>query len=142
MTGIILLAGVLFYNQSESSQDAKGVQTKSYPEIHLPQSSKPAPTKVLLKDRLVSVPAYVYDMLEFVEENGVAPENFVGGRIFQNREKRLPQKMEGQKKIIYREWDVHPKDPIKNRGAERLITGDDKSAYYTKDHYSTFLKLK
>lgn len=28
------------------------------------------------------------------------------------------------------------------RDAERFITGDDESIYYTKDHYDTFIKLK
>ena len=45
-------------------------------------------------------------------------------------------------RIEYKEWDVNPKKPGKNRGAERLITGDNRSAYYTKDHYKTFIQFK
>ena len=45
------------------------------------------------------------------------------------------------KRIRYSEWDVHPKVQGQNRGPERLITGSDHSAYYTRDHYKTFLKI-
>ncbi|WP_445322230.1 ribonuclease domain-containing protein [Paenibacillus sp. FSL M7-1046] len=29
-----------------------------------------------------------------------------------------------------------------NRGAERLVTGDDGTVYYTNDHYKAFVKIK
>lgn len=29
-----------------------------------------------------------------------------------------------------------------NRGAQRLVTGNDESAYYTDDHYGTFTKVR
>ncbi|HKN86680.1 MAG TPA: ribonuclease domain-containing protein [Nitrospiraceae bacterium] len=60
---------------------------------------------------------------------------YVGGRTFQNRERRLPP---GR----YREYDVNPKLPGRNRGPERIVieqrTG---KAYYTGDHYVTFIPL-
>lgn len=86
-------------------------------------------------------PSYVLETLRFIRNNGQAPEGFVGGREFQNREKKLPAKTTEGQKIRYSEWDVHPKKQGKSRGAERLVTGSDHSAYYTKDHYKTFLKL-
>ena len=66
---------------------------------------------------------------------------FVGGRIYFKIEKRLPQKWKARKDLIYREWDVHPKDQSKPRG-RKAHYGDDKSAYYTKDHYFTFFKTQ
>ncbi len=84
----------------------------------------------------------VLDVLSFVRDNGAAPEGFVGGRDFQNREKRLPKTGPNGRKINYREWDVHKKTPGKNRGPDRLVTGDDGSAWYTEDHYKTFRKLE
>lgn len=60
---------------------------------------------------------------------------YVGGRTFQNRERRLPP---GR----YREYDLYPKVPGQDRGPERLVveraTG---RAYYTGDHYRTFVPL-
>lgn len=88
------------------------------------------------------VPAYVLQVLDYVQKNGRAPEGYVGGREFQNREKRLPGDDAGGRNIRYREWDVHPKEDGKNRGAERLVTGSDQSAWYTKDHYKTFQKIE
>ena len=86
-----------------------------------------------------SAPPYVLDVLRHVRANGTAPEGYVGGREFQNREKRLPAKTPAGERIRYSEWDVHPKVRGKNRGPERLVTGSDRSAWYTADHYKTFL---
>lgn len=91
--------------------------------------------------RQSNVPHYVIDVLEEVRETGKAPSGYVGGRTFYNREKLLPKKEDDGKKIKYREWDVHPKVKGKNRGAERLVTGSDDNAYYTKDHYRSFTKI-
>ncbi len=89
-----------------------------------------------------NVPSYVLEVLHYVKEHGKAPDGYVGGRKFHNREKLLPKTEEGGKKIRYREWDVHKKVKGKNRGAERLVTGSDEQSYYTKDHYRSFIKIK
>ena len=86
-------------------------------------------------------PAYVLEVLNYVRRNGEAPAGYVGGKEFQNREKKLPAKDGGGKKIRYSEWDVQPKVQGKNRGPERLVTGSDHSAWYTRDHYKNFLKI-
>lgn len=89
------------------------------------------------------VPAKIYEVLEHIDRYNRAPEGYEGGRRFGNYEKRLPVSDPASgKKISYREWDVNPKIPGKNRGAERLVTGNDKSAYYTRDHYETFVRVR
>ncbi|MFN0214947.1 MAG: ribonuclease domain-containing protein [Saprospiraceae bacterium] len=88
------------------------------------------------------VHANVLEVLQFIRRNGHAPDGFVGGREFQNREKQLPAKDSKNKRIRYSEWDVHPKIQGQNRGPERLVTGSDHSAYFTKDHYKTFVKIE
>ncbi len=89
------------------------------------------------------IPARIYEVLEHIDRYNRPPEGYEGGRRFGNYEKRLPvtDPVSG-KKIRYREWDVNPKIPGKNRGAERLVTGNDKSAYYTRDHYGSFVKVR
>lgn len=87
------------------------------------------------------VPNYALEVLNFVRRNGEAPKGFVGGKEFQNREKKLPPKANDGKRIHYSEWDVHPKVEGQNRGPERLVTGSDHSAWYTKDHYKNFVKI-
>ncbi|MGO9868230.1 MAG: ribonuclease domain-containing protein [Rhodomicrobium sp.] len=44
--------------------------------------------------------------------------------------------------MTYQEWDVNPRVPGVNRGAQRLVTGSDGSAYYTDDHYKTFTQIR
>jgi ribonuclease T1 len=88
------------------------------------------------------VPAYVLEVLQYIRRNGAAPDGYVGGREFMNKEKKLPAKDDSNKRIRYSEWDVNPKVKGKNRGPERLVTGSDHSAWYTKDHYKTFLKIE
>jgi len=89
------------------------------------------------------IPAKVYEVLDYIDQHGEAPEGYAGGKRFGNYEKHLPQKNKiTQKKITYREWDVNPKKEGRNRGAERLVTGDDKSAHYTRDHYGTFTRIR
>lgn len=88
------------------------------------------------------IPSYVIDVLDYIELNQKAPEGFVGGRTFKNREGLLPKKDENGKLFFYQEWDVHRKEKGKNRGAERLVTSNMGNAYYTKDHYQSFIKIK
>jgi ribonuclease T1 len=88
------------------------------------------------------VPDYALDVLRYIRRNGEAPAGFNGGREFENREKKLPAKDAQNKRIRYSEWDVHKKVKGKSRGAERLVTGSDHSAWYSKDHYKTFMKIE
>jgi len=54
------------------------------------------------------------------------------GSTFQNREGILPERRLG----FYREFTVEtPGSP--DRGARRLVVGDDQAAYYTADHYDS-----
>ena len=84
----------------------------------------------------VEVPRQARAVLaEMERRHGEPPPGYVGGRVFGNRERRLPRGS-------YREYDVNPKGRGKNRGAERLVierrTG---KAYYTPDHYETFVPM-
>lgn len=89
-----------------------------------------------------SVPDHALKVLQYIQEHNRAPEGYVGGRRFGNYEKRLPQKTSKGSVIYYREWDVFPKIKNKSRGAERLVTGSDRSAWYTSDHYTSFTQIR
>jgi len=88
------------------------------------------------------IPQRVYEVLKYVKQNGTAPDGYVGGRKFGNYEKQLPQKDENGRRINYQEWDVNPKQQGRNRGAERLVTGSNDKAYYTKNHYKSFVNVE
>ena len=59
------------------------------------------------------------------------------GTIFQNRERRLPAKPSG----YYKEY-VHPTPKLSGPGPQRVIVGANGDAWYTPDHYKTFLKIR
>jgi ribonuclease T1 len=102
----------------------------------------PAPGIVTKQTPPAGVPAKVMQVLEYVDKHGEAMPGYQGGRAFGNFERRLPQTDAQGRRIRYREWDVNPLRPGVNRGAERLVTGQDGSAYYTADHYETFIKIR
>ena len=76
------------------------------------------------------------DLLEAIQQHeGKALPGYIGGRMFQNRERRLPRSH-------YREYDVNPKIRGRSRDTERIVIEQDTGrAYYTRDHYRTFIPL-
>ncbi|MCP4522861.1 MAG: hypothetical protein GY828_01445, partial [Candidatus Gracilibacteria bacterium] len=64
------------------------------------------------------------------------------GTTFENRppvgelESKLPVKEEG----YYTEWTVDTPG-VENRGARRIVKGNDGEMYYTEDHYLTFIQI-
>jgi hypothetical protein len=58
-----------------------------------------------------------------------------GGRVFRNEPPLLPRGP------TYQEWDVGLPGPA-GRGAERIVTGADGTAYYTPNHYTTFKQMR
>jgi ribonuclease T1 len=82
------------------------------------------------------IPGYAREVFAYVIKNGRAPRGYVGDRVWQNRERRLPAGGD------YREYDVHPKTRGVGRGPERIIV--DRMAgkgWYTADHYRTFIPI-
>lgn len=102
------------------------------------KAAAPPPPKVAPK----GIPDKALKVLEHVDRTGDAPDGFEGGRTFGNFERRLPQTDARGGRVRYREWDVNPLRPGVNRGAERLVTGSDGTAWYTSDHYESFTKIR
>ncbi len=102
-------------------------------------STSSTPPSIKVTD---SIPDYVRSTYQFIKKHSDAPHGYYGGRSFQNREKRLPQRGRNGASIQYREWDVHPRRDGIDRGAERLVTGSDGSAWYTADHYRSFIPVE
>lgn len=59
------------------------------------------------------------------------------GTTFGNREGRLPRQPRG----YYTEWVVRT-EGVRNVGPQRLVTGRSGEAYYTPDHYETFVPVR
>ncbi len=101
----------------------------------VPVNNNPVATQKI-KTIYGSIPQKVYEVLGYIKANGKAMDGYVGGRVFTNREKNLPQGFD------YQEWDVNPKIQGQNRGTERICTGSDGRSWYTNDHYKTFKEIK
>jgi ribonuclease T1 len=92
------------------------------------------------------IPEAAWRTLDHVRRTGEAPRDQVGGRRYGNYgsggEEKLPVRDGRGHRIDYQEWDIHPRIPGRNRGAERLTTGSDGRAWYTADHYCSFTELR
>lgn len=94
------------------------------------------------KKNNANIPQKVYETLDYIKKNNRAPEDYVGGRHFGDFENNLPKKDNKGNNIDYKEYDVNPKVKGKNRGAERLVIGDDGRAWYTNNHYKSFIEVE
>ena len=75
-------------------------------------------------------------VLRMISSGGSLPYE-QDGSVFQNREGHLPDLPSG---LLYREYTVRTPGSS-DRGARRLVVGDDGSVYYSSDHYSSFARL-
>lgn len=76
----------------------------------------------------------VVETLEKIRRGSFAHPN--DGAAFGNRERRLPSRPAG----YYREYTV-PEAGRSTRGPRRLVIGRKGEAYYTRDHYGTFITI-
>jgi guanyl-specific ribonuclease Sa len=91
------------------------------------------------------VPDRAYQTLSEIDAGrwpGEATPGTHGGETWTDREGSLPRTNASGQPITYQEWDVNPKQPGRSRDAERIVTGSDGSAYYTGDHYQTFIRMR
>ena len=135
LAGVLLgIAGSKWYNSSKGSPIIDSISTENKPSV---SDSIKSPEK-----EVNNVPSKVYDILKYVETFHEPKQGYKGGRIFHNYEELLPKRRPNGNPIHYREWDVNPDNGILKRGAERLVTGDNKTAWYTNDHYKSFIKIR
>ena len=73
--------------------------------------------------------------IALIEKGGPFPYSR-DGIVFENREGRLPKKPSG----YYHEYTVDTPGSA-DRGARRIITGQNGEMYYTDDHYDTFVRV-
>ena len=95
--------------------------------------------------RVAQLPAQARATLELIQAGGPFPYR-QDGRIFSNREKRLPPRPRG----YYREYTVRTPG-VRDRGARRIVAGGGSDYggggdgrveyYYTDDHYRSFRRI-
>ena len=79
-----------------------------------------------------------WTVLNRIDAKGAPLPGYKGGSIFKNKDGVLPE----TPGVTYREWDVNPYTKGVDRGVERIVTGSDGSAFWTGDHYDTFLMFR
>ena len=89
-----------------------------------------------------AIPDKARDIAKQVKaNNGAPPKGYKGGRTYKN----IPLEDGAQKLpegVNYKEYDINPYVKGQNRGAERIVIGDDGSVWYTNDHYYTFTQIE
>lgn len=93
------------------------------------------PTSDLPTIPVAELPAEGIETLELIATDGPFPYD-KDGATFQNREGILPSQPRG----FYAEYTV-PTPGEDDRGARRIVAGDDGSRFYTADHYGSFREV-
>jgi ribonuclease T1 len=81
------------------------------------------------------LPREAHETLRLIERGGPFPYR-QDGSTFQNRERLLPRKPGG----YYREYTVETPGED-DRGARRIVAGEEGELYYTDDHYDSFRRV-
>lgn len=97
-----------------------------------PRPTIPARINGLPTITLDELPPEALDTIDLIDSGGPFPFD-KDGSIFQNREGLLP----GERRGFYREYTVITPGED-DRGARRIVAGEDGTLYYTDDHYDSF----
>ena len=84
---------------------------------------------------LAQLPPEAAETVELIDAGGPFPEDEDGG-TFGNREDLLPDEQMG----YYAEYTV-PTPGSQDRGARRIVAGDEGELYWTEDHYDSFRQI-
>lgn len=140
---VFVTAALLYFGKGDSIFDASNheiVESSVSNEVSTDSQGLHSLEELININSGKSIPDEALSTLLYIRTFDKAPEGFVGGRQFMNRERHLPQSENGQT-IFYREWDIYKKVKGQNRGPKRLVTSS-KKAYYTADHYNTFIEIE
>ena len=94
------------------------------------------PRTAIKEIAIEELPSEARTTLELIERGGPFPYQR-DGAVFGNFERRLPLKKRG----YYREFTV-PTRGRRDRGARRIVAGENGESYYTENHYRTTRKIR
>lgn len=115
---------------SQPSSSTTGRTTPSSP------TGRPTPDSGLPTMGASELPREGRKTLALIHDGGPFPYDR-DGTTFQNRERILPSQPRG----YYAEYTVRTPGE-RDRGARRLVVGDDGDVYYTDDHYDSFRQVE
>jgi len=125
---LVLLVGACGSKAAGSSPSASSV----------PEAASLAPASATTDLPTMTVgqlPPEGVETLRLIKDGGPFPYS-KDGSTFQNRERILPSQPQG----FYQEYTVETPGSD-DRGARRIIGGDDGSRFYTDDHYASFREV-
>ena len=125
---LIVLLAVLAVGYSINALRDPGTSPRSATTVS-------APTAANGEIALSSLPAQAATTVGLIEKGGPFPYR-QDGVVFNNAERLLPAQPRG----FYHEYTV-PTPGSPDRGARRIITGQDGSYYYTANHYESFVRV-
>jgi ribonuclease T1 len=132
--------GVTGSADTTATQGAAAAQEAVRPTSTPTEAASAVPTRVTSLDGLPVVyvdelPREALETLRLIERGGPFPYD-KDGSVFQNREGLLPDEPRG----YYREYTVITPGED-DRGARRIVGGEDGELYYTDDHYDSFQRI-
>ena len=134
-----LLAGILMVSGCAATATTPAVDPGAGAAVSAPSQyaglAPATPTTDLPGMTVAQLPPEGIDTLELIESGGPFPYD-QDGSTFQNREGILPAQPRG----FYAEYTVTTPGED-DRGARRIVAGDDGSRFYTDDHYSSFREV-
>jgi ribonuclease T1 len=118
--------------QAASQPDAAAAQAGTKKATPTLQTTSKSGLPIILYQDL---PQQAKDTIRLIDQGGPYPFSR-DGITFQNREGLLPKKPNG----YYREYTVITPGSS-DRGARRMVEGDEGELYYTDDHYESFREV-
>jgi ribonuclease T1 len=134
LCGRLLFASLCALSAS-ATHAVEGGQVRGFERIALgepPQEARNAMPQM----SVAGLPREARETLELIRRGGPYPYR-QDGRVFGNREKRLPIRSRG----YYHEYTV-PTPGAHDRGARRIVSGQDGEYYYTDNHYGSFRRIR
>ncbi len=140
--GSVLVISTTLFATGGDTTDTAGDDTGSTTSVavaHPPTILEPqllvSPISNLPTVTIDALPPEAIDTLWLIDGGGPYPFDR-DDLTFQNREAILPDRQRGH----YAEYTViTPGSP--DRGARRIVAGDDGERYYTSDHYASFVEV-
>lgn len=88
-----------------------------------------------------NIPRAAYTALLYYQLHKEAPPGFNGIKEFRSSKSGLPEIDQNGKPVAYIESDIFPVVPNINRGNQRIIVSNDGTAYFTPNHYQSFIEI-
>ncbi len=119
-------------SQTEATPRATAAKTQTRSATRAPTATRPKTVNGFKTIARAELPSQAIKTLTLIQKGGPYPYR-QDGQVFQNREGILPKKAQG----YYHEYTVETPGSD-DRGARRIVTGNNGEYYYTDDHYSSF----